>query len=198
MLTNRDRDILTWIQDYKAISVAQCTELFFNGNYEGCRRRLKQLEDMELLKSYITKYSKEKVYYQEKKMSEHDLNIYNFLKVIKKNGADIIKIQNQPQYMEGKIRPDAFIIFSYSGNVYFILLEVDLTHYTSNSKMQRYEELYKTFELQNECYGTFPIILIARPTLNGIRYNSKNFHVVYLDLTYSNIINLLLQNPTIL
>lgn len=198
MLTQRDREILTWIQDYKAISVAQCTELFFNGNYEGCRRRLKQLEDMELLKSYITKYSKEKVYYQDKKMSEHDLNVYNFLKVIKKNGGDIIKIQNQPQYMSGKIRPDAFIIFSYSGNVYFILLEVDITHYTSNSKMQKYEELYKTGELQNECCGTFPIVIIARPTTNDIRYNSRNFNVVYLDLSYYNIINLLLQNPTIL
>lgn len=198
MITQRDREILTWIQDYKSITVSQCTELFFNGNYEGCRRRLKQLEDVELLKSYITRYSKEKVYYQEKKISEHDLNVYNFLKVIKKNGADIIKVQNQPQYMEGAIRPDAFIIFSYNGNVYFILLEVDITHYTSNSKMQKYEELYKTGELQEQCYGTFPIVVIARPTLNGIRYNSSNFNVVYLDLYYSNIINLLLLNSSIL
>lgn len=198
MLTSRDREILTWIQDYKAITVAQCTEILFNGNYEGCRRRLKQLEDMELLKSYITRYSKEKVYYQEKKLSEHDLNIYNFLKVIKKNSGDIIKIQNQPQYMDGKIRPDAFVVFSYQGNVYFILLEVDLTHYTSNSKMQRYEELYKTGELQTQCYGTFPIIIITRPTMDGIRYNSSNFNVVYLDFYYSNISSLLFHNSSIL
>lgn len=198
MLTQRDREVLTWVQDYKAISVAQATQILFNGNYEGCRRRLKQLEDMELLKSYITRYSKEKVYYQEKRLSEHDLNVYNFLKVIKQNNGDIIKIQNQPQYMDGKIRPDAFVIFSYQGNVYFILLEVDLTHYTSNSKMQRYEELYKTGELQTQCYGTFPIIIIARPTMNGIRYNSSNFNVVYLDLYYSNIISLLFHNSSIL
>lgn len=197
MLTQRDRKVLTWIQDYKAISVAQCTELFFNGNYEGCRRRLKQLEDMELLKSYITKYSKEKVYYHDKKMSEHDLNVYNFLKVIKKNNGDIIEIQNQPQFLDGAIRPDAFIIFSYNKMVFFILLEVDLTHYTSNSKMQKYEEFYKTGELQDKCCGTFPIVVIARPT-NGIRYNSANFNVVYLDLFYSNILNLLLQNTTII
>ncbi len=198
MLTQRDREVLTWIQDYKAISVAQCSELFYKGNYEGCRRRLKQLEDMELLKSYITRYSKEKVYYQDKKMSEHDLNVYNFLKVIKKNGGNIISIQNQPRYMNDTIRPDAFIIFSYQNNVYFILLEVDLTHYTSNSKMQRYEELYKNGELQIQCYGTFPIVIIARPTMDGIRYNSSNFNVVYLDLYYSNIINLLFQNSSII
>lgn len=198
MLTSRDRQVLTWIQDYKAISVAQCTELFFTGNYEGCRRRLKQLEDMELLKSYITRYSKEKVYYQEKKLSEHDLNIYNFLKVIKKNGGEIIKIKTQPQYMDGKIRPDSFIIFLYNEMVYFILLEVDLTHYTSMSKMQKYEELYKSEELQEKCCNTFPIIVIARPTTNGIRYNSKNFHVIYLDLSYNNINNLLLQNSSII
>lgn len=196
MLTQRDREVLTWIQDYKAISVAQCTELYFGGNYEGCRRRLKQLEDMEFLKSYITRYSKEKVYYVDKKLSEHDLNIYNFLKVIKKHGGEIIKIKNQPQYLNGAIRPDSFIIFSYKDNVYFILLEVDLTHYTSMTKMQKYEELYKSGELQKDCYNTFPIIIIARPSLDGIRYNSNNFHTVYLDLSYNGINNLLLDNTS--
>lgn len=197
MLTQRDREVLTWIQDYKSITLSQCSYLYFNGNYEGCRRRLKQLEDMEILKSSQSILLKSKVYFQEKIVSEHDLFIYEFLKVIKLNGGEIIKFIKQPNYMDKKIRPDAFIIFSYNKNVYFIILEVDLTHYTSNIKMQRYEELYKSGELQKQCYGTFPIVVIARPT-TGIRYNSSNFPVVYLDLYYSNIINLLLQNSSIL
>ncbi|WP_026887745.1 hypothetical protein [Clostridium beijerinckii] len=197
MLTQRDRDILSWIQDYQSITLSQCTYLFFDGNYEGCRRRMKQLEDMELLKSIPNTLLKSKVYFQEKLISDHNLFVYEFFKVIKKNGGDIIKFQLQPQYMNKKIRPDAFVIFSYQGNVYFVLLEVDLTHYTSNSKMKKYEALYKTGELQTQCCKTFPIIVIARPT-EGIRYNSHNFNAVYLDLYYSNIINLLLQNPTIL
>lgn len=197
MITQRDKEILTWVQDYKSITLSQCTYLYFNGNYEGCRRRLKQLEDMNFLKSVPNSLLKSRVYFNEKLIKDHDLLIYEFLKVIKSNGGEIIKFQTQPNYMDKKIRPDAFIIFSYQSNVYFILLEVDLTHYTTNSKMKKYEELFKTGELQKECCGTFPIIVIARPT-EGIRYISYNFHTVYLDLYYSNIINLLLLNSSIL
>jgi hypothetical protein len=197
MLTQRDRDILTWIEDYKSITLSQCTYLFFNGCYEGCRRRLKQLEQNELLKNCPNSWLNSKVYYNNKLLSDHNLFIFEFLKVIKQHGGEIIKFKLQPQYLDKKIRPDAFIIFSYEGNVYFVLLEVDFTHYTSNIKMRRYEELYKTGELQEQCCNTFPIIVIARPT-QGIRYNSHNFNVVYLDLYYNNISTLLLHNSNIL
>lgn len=187
MLTERDRQVLRWIEDYKAISVPQATELFFNGIYESCRRRLKQLEDMELLKSYISQFSREKIYYQEKKLKDHELLVYDFLKVIKKEGAEIKSIKIQPQYLKGLIRSDAYIECIYEKNLYFIILEVDYTHYTSNIKMQLYEKLYKEGTLQKQCYGTFPIVIISRPTLNDVRYNSSNFDVIYTDLHYNNL-----------
>ncbi|NFN94551.1 hypothetical protein FDB28_10720 [Clostridium botulinum] len=182
MLTERDRRVLKWIEDYKAISVPQATELFFNGTYESCRRRLKQLEDMELLKSYISQFSREKVYYEEKRLKDHDLLVYDFLKVIKKRSGEIRQIKLQPQYLKGIIRPDAYIEFTLENNLYFIILEVDYTHYTSNIKMQLYEKLYREGTLQKQCYSTFSIVIISRPTLNYIRYNSSNFNVIYTDL----------------
>ncbi|KFX54662.1 hypothetical protein HYH39_00065 [Clostridium botulinum] len=187
MLTERDRQVLRWIETYKAISVTQATELFFNGTYESCRRRLKQLEDMELLKSYISQFSREKIYYQEKKLKDHELLVYDFLKVIKKEGAEIKTIKIQPQYLKGLIRPDAYIEFVYKNSLYFIILEVDYTHYTSNIKMQLYEKLYREGTLQKQCYGTFPIVIISRPSLNDVRYNSSNFDVIYTDLYYNNL-----------
>jgi hypothetical protein len=54
-----------------------------------------------------------------------------------------------------------------------------------------YEKLYKERDSYSEFLGTFPIIVIARPT-KGIRYNSLNFELVYTDLAYSNLNNLLL------
>ncbi|MCS6110355.1 hypothetical protein FDB55_06665 [Clostridium botulinum] len=187
MLTERDRQVLKWIEDYKSISVPQATELFFNGTYESCRRRLKQLEDMELLKSYISQFSREKVYYQEKKLKDHELLVYDFLKVVKKKGGEIRQIKLQPQYLKGLIRPDAYIEFTLENNLYFIILEVDYTHYTSNIKMQLYEKLYREGTLQKQCYGTFPIVIISRPSLNDVRYNSSNFDVIYTDLHYNNL-----------
>ncbi|AIY78637.1 replication-relaxation family protein [Clostridium botulinum 202F] len=187
MLTERDRQVLKWIEDYKAISVPQATELFFNGTYESCRRRLKQLEDMELLKSYISQFSREKIYYQEKKLKDHELLVYDFLKVVKKRGGEIRQIKLQPQYLKRLIRPDAYIEFTLENNLYFIILEVDYTHYTSNIKMQLYEKLYREGTLQKQCYGTFPIVIISRPSLNDVRYNSSNFDVIYTDLHYNNL-----------
>ena len=53
MLTERDRKILNFIENYKSISINQTANIFFNTSYEGARRRLKQLEEMKYIKSYI-------------------------------------------------------------------------------------------------------------------------------------------------
>ena len=107
--------------------------------------------------------------------------------------AKIRNIKIQPRYLNDGLRPDAFIEFQYENDVYFILLEIDYTHYTSNMKMQLYEMLYNRQELQKECYGTFPIVIITRPHLNCIRYNSNNFDIIYTDLKFSNLDRLLFQ-----
>lgn len=190
MLTKRDREILTFIEDYKSITLSQAQYIFFNGNYECARRRLKQLENMNFIKSLPNALLNSKTYFNAKLLKDHDLLTIEFIAAIKKIGANIIEFKTQPTYLDKKIRPDAKIVFEYNDNVYFILLEVDLHHYTSNSKMKRYEELYKTGELQEECCGTFPIIVISRPT-KGIRYNSNNFNTIYTDIYYNSLERLL-------
>lgn len=190
MLKERDRKVLSYIEDYKSISLNQITNIFFNGSYETARRRMKQLEEMGLVKSIRNNLLNNKVYYIEKISTDHNLLITEFLSIIKSHGGEIEEFKIQPQYMNGKIRPDAKIIFSYNNLVYFNLLEVDLTHYTSNSKMQKYESLYKTGEVQSDNYGAVPRIVIARPT-KGIRYNSRNFRVLYTDLYYNNFLDIL-------
>ncbi|NFR85642.1 hypothetical protein FDE85_02355, partial [Clostridium botulinum] len=129
MLTERDRQVLTWIENYKAITVSQASTLFFNNSYESARRRLKQLEQMELLESSISVVLNNKFYFDNKAISDHNLLILEFVKTIKKHGCELIDLKIQPSYLGDKIRPDAFIIFSYNNNVYFILLEVDYIHY---------------------------------------------------------------------
>lgn len=192
MITDRDKEILRWIEDYKAITLRQATELFFKGNYKGASRRMAQLEDMDILKSYTSKIKKEKVYYQEKKVNDHRLYIYDYLKELKRLGCELLDIKIEPSFLNGNIRPDAYVIFKYDRYKYLTLLEVDYTHYTDNIKLNTlYEKLYKERDSYKEFLGTFPIVVIARPT-KGIRYNSSNFEIVYTDLIYSNLNNLLL------
>ena len=190
MLTDRDKSIISWIQKYKSITVLQCTYIFFEGNYEGCRRRLEQLEDRKILKSYKNKFKNEKTYYIDKKLKEHELLVYDFIKEIYKRNGELLELKLQPRLLKDNIRPDAFIEFKLEDNIYFIFLEVDYTHYTDNIKLKLYEKLYKEGTVQDKCYGTFPILLIARPT-ESIRYNSSNFDLVYTDLEYKNLDRLL-------
>lgn len=193
MITDRDKEIIKWIEEYKAITLRQSTELFFKGNYKGASRRMAQLEEMGVLKSYISKAKKEKVYYQERKVNDHRLYIYDYLKELKRLRCDLIDIKIEPEYLKGLIRPDAYVLFRYEDYKYITLLEVDYTHYTSNIKMNTlYEKLYSERENYKDFFGTFPIVVIARST-KGIRYNSGNFEVIYTDLSYSNLEGLLLQ-----
>lgn len=89
MITDRDKEVLRWIENYKAITLRQATELFFKGNYKGASRRMGQLEDMEILKSYTSKSKSEKVYYQDKKVNDHRLYIYDYFKELKRLGCEL-------------------------------------------------------------------------------------------------------------
>lgn len=190
MLTKRDKRILRWMENFKALSIKQCSSIFFNNNYEGCRRRLKQLEKMELLKSYRSKLLG-KIYYKERRLKDHELLIYEFIKEIIVLGANIRKIKIQPQYLNGLIRPDAYVEFVYKENVYFIFLEVDYTHNTDKNKLDLYECLYRRGELQDKCYGTFPLLLVARPVVAAREYESNYLDVVFTDLEFGNVKELL-------
>lgn len=184
MLTEKDREILRHIEQYKAISINQASKLF-NRPYESVRRRLKQLEEQKVLKSYINALTKEKIYFAESKVSAHRLYVFDFYAELVKNGAKITKFKLEPKYVNDLIRADAFIEFQYQNSLYFIILEVDLNHFTSNSKMQIYEKLYREGTLQKECYGVFPTIVILKNNID-ITYKSKNFEVIYLDFTLNN------------
>lgn len=192
MITNRDKEVLRWIEDYKSITLKQATALFFNNNYKSASRRMAQLEEMEVLKSYISKAKSEKVYYQEKKVNDHRLYIYDYLKELKKLNCDLLDIKIEPSFLKGNIKPDAYVVFKYGEYKYITLLEVDYTHYTDNTKLNTlYEKLYIERDEYKEFMGTFPILVIARPT-KGIRYNSSNFCIIYTDLLYYNLKTLLL------
>lgn len=186
MLTDRDKDVLRHIEKYKVITIKQADVLFFR-NYKSAARRLLDLERAGVLKSYYSKVKNEKIYYIDKKVNEHRLYILDFLKFLKENNCEIVKVEIEPSYLKGNLRPDMFVEFNRDGYKYLILLEVDYTHYTDNSKMNTlYEQLYKEKEEYKEFLGTFPMVVISRPT-KGIRYNSSNFEVFYTSLDYSEL-----------
>jgi hypothetical protein len=175
-----DKDILIWLEKHKAITIKQCSLIFYEGEwrYDRARKKLKAMEEAEIIKSYQNSLTKEKVYFVEDKLSAHDIYIYDFYAKLAEYGSTDIKIKKFPRYLKGLIIPDALFEFDYDELTYFVLLEVDLTHFTSMSKFQLYEKLYRDGELKEICYGAFPQIVVMGVT--SIQYESKNFDIVYL------------------
>lgn len=184
MLMPRDKEILKFMEQHKAITIYQAYRMYFNHakfGYDRARVRLKQLEDFGLVRSYKNKLTDEKVYYTDDKVSSHDLYVNEFYSLLVYYGCTNIKVLRQPRYLKDLIRPDALFRFEYKGNLYFILLEVDFTHVTSVAKFQLYEKLYKIEELQKMCYGTFPLIVVISIDENPIKYESDSLDIVYLN-----------------
>lgn len=185
MLKQRDKDILRHLEQFKAISLKQADKLFFQ-NYKTASRRLLELEERELVKSYKNKVTDEKVYYIEDKLSAHDLLVMEFYTELIVQGAKVIKF-TKPHLLKDMIRPDAFIEFQHKGDLYFCFLEVDLTHFTSFSKLKLYEKLSKDGEIQKECYGVFPSIVILREHEHlDLKYVPENFEIIYMDFKLTN------------
>lgn len=192
MVTKRDKEILIWIQDYKAITINQAKVLFFNNSYDNARRRLRLLEQQGILNSYILRETKEKVYYIDKKISLHDIYVLDYIKKLKELGCRIVDIVIKPRYLNDSLIPDAFVKFAYNDDLYITFLEVDYKHTTEYLKFKSlYERLYREKDKHDEFLGTFPIVVVAN--LNAsIRYNSLNFSTVWTSLDYANLKDFLL------
>lgn len=179
MLMQRDKNILRYLEDYHAITISQCGQIFFNHSrhhYDLARKRLKKIEDMGLIRYYTNHVTNEKVYYLERKLPPHDIYLMNVYAALRHSRADIIEFVKECRFLEGKVRADAFFRFSYGGYERIMITEVDLTHSTDLSK---YEALYEAKELQRK-YGTFPLVVIIGDYCNR-KHKSENFDIVYLD-----------------
>lgn len=181
MLTSRDKEILRFIEEHKSLTIRQAQYLFFNGTYEGARRRLAELEKFGLLKSIISKGRSEKVYFSEKMLSDHDLYKADYVVSLKKMGFEILEFNTKPSYFNNQLKPDAFVMCKKEGYRYITFLEIDYTHYTSNTKLNTlYEKLAKE-QFQNGF-----ILVVARPT-KGLRYSPEQYDIIFTDLEFSNL-----------
>lgn len=195
-MNDKAKDILAFLEKYKAISVNQCMWMFFQDGdpsyrHDRSQKKLRQMENYELIKSYTNALNGQKIYYVDNKLSAHDLYVNDFFAKLAEMGCTDMRMETQPRFLKGMIRPDALIRVAFQGYVYFLLLEVDLTHFTGMSKMQEYERLFQTGEVQAKCYGKSPTIVIVG--VNTLQYQSKNLDVVYLPFDMNGIEKLFLK-----
>ncbi|WP_075810070.1 hypothetical protein [Clostridium perfringens] len=195
MITQRDYTILRHMEMFRAISLKNVAGIYFqkegykdkNYAYKCASRRMKALENMGIVLSYINSYTQEKIYYTEKKVSPHDLFIQDFWRKLLELDFNVLEFNTKVNLMKGQLKPDAFIEAEIEGIKANYFLEVDLNHYTNKEKIVRYEMFYKSDELKKLCENRKPCLVITRPTHRDIRYTSNIFDIVYTDLKYTNL-----------
>ena len=197
-LQSRDRQVLRFLEEHRAITTQQAINIFFKKDISAYRR-LNQLEEAGILESYMR--SKNKVYKlagETKELSEHDLLIYDFYSWIYSKGGEVLDFKKNPHYFKNALIPDGLFKFRlpYEGQTYtcYVLLEIDLNHYTEADKiMTLYPKLYREQILKEYCgLAEFPFVIIARAT-TGIRVQPKEIDIIYSDLKFTNLDRLLLS-----
>ncbi|WP_055070689.1 FtsK/SpoIIIE domain-containing protein [Clostridium massiliamazoniense] len=179
--TDRDKDILKFIENYGAITFKQAQVIFFSNLKQGsarasCSRVLKKLEEKGFIKSEIHKEMKEKVIYMVKSKSIHDLYIINAYTRIKELGAEVLEFKTEHHLLKGKLRPDAYIEFKLQDQLYKAYIECDLSHFTGEKKMQLYERLGEDF-----------VIIIGKE--DKLSCSSKKIKLIHTSVDFSNLRN---------
>ena len=181
-LQERDKKMIKFIESYGAITINQTNKIFYDANKkDACRKRLKKLSDAGAIQFADIKGSKEKQYYLENQKPKklHELYVIDCYCKLIELGANIIKFKTAHRLLEGKILPDAYIQYSYKGKAYKSYIEVDYTHYTSQTKIGYYENYMQ------ESKQKFNIIIAKE---DALKVKSKTIQLVHTDLNYSDLV----------
>lgn len=120
MLTPRDREIISFIDNIGYATIGNIADLFFSNNkfsYDLSRKRLKKIKEMgEYLKSFSNLESNETIYIpynsNKKKVSIHDVMVLNYVCKLKLLGCNIESIELEPIF--NNIKPDALVQFTFN------------------------------------------------------------------------------------
>lgn len=172
ILTERDNQIIDFLNQYKCATTSTISDLFFNGSRRPTTRRLKHLKEHGFIKSSQEFVSVEQVHYINKKPSQlkHSCICSQFVSKMKLEN-NIIK--EKIEFKIGNVRADILLITD-TPKIY--LIEV------CNTKpfdLNKYIKLKRSM-VWKDVFPVFPdIIVISDKTfkkskeLNIIHYNLK-------------------------
>lgn len=159
-LTNRDIEIISFIEKNSGATINQIAQLFFT-NYTTCSIRLKKLADNKFLKVAIQPHLGKKVYYKFKMPSFHALVINNIL-IENKDNIDFY----QREYKIKSFKIDCIIILK-TGKL--LVIEIDIYNKTKSNKIKNIIDI-----LNNANIGEFEIRIYGmrerKDKIKGVKY----------------------------
>lgn len=156
VLTERDSNIIEFLEQYKCATTSTISTIFFNGSSRPCNRRLQYLREHGFIKSSQEYVSVEKVHYINKKPTQlkHSCISSSLIAELIKLDCDILK--SKVEFKIGNVRSDLFIAINYKGNNYIYLVEVCNT---KKFDLKKYTKLYDS-NYWREYFPVFPKILV--------------------------------------
>lgn len=191
MITANDRKLLRHIDAYKFLTIKQAEYIAFptmKRGYEYARSRLQNLVTKEKrLKIIINSALKLKLFVdidsEIKSVSAHRIYLLDFYSNLIKSGVEVERFELEKQWLDGKIRSDAFCVYVYGGYRFRNLIEVN----TSQNKINlgRYDEARE--EILNKCGGKELPRIVLLDDRKHMHYDTNNFQVVRLDYNLKNL-----------
>lgn len=191
MITDRDREIINFIDKIGFSTINHIADLFFNGNnfsYDLARRRLKKIRDNgNYLRSVYCSEINKLIYIpiNSKKISVkiHDIKLVDYLIKLKKLGCNIKEFEMFPKF--NNVIPDMFVRFEFDGYEYYQMVEIQLRH--DNVDVNRLSKEENIRCILDRCDNTLPTLVIIQDT----RYDYSNldtpYDIVKINTDMSNI-----------
>lgn len=179
MITDRDREIINFIDKIGFSTINHIADLFFNGNnfsYDLARRRLKKIRDNgNYLRSVYCSEINKLIYIpiNSKKTSVkiHDIKLVDYLIKLKKLGCNIKEFEMFPKF--NNVIPDMFVRFEFDGYEYYQIVEIQLRH--DNVDVNRLSKEENIRCILDRCDNTLPTLVIIQDT----RYDYSNLDTPY-------------------
>lgn len=189
MITDRDREIINFIDKIGFATINHIADLFFNCNtfaYDLARRRLKKIkENGNYLRSVYCSEINKLIYtpYDSKKINIkiHDIKLIDYLIKLKKLGCDIKEFELFPHF--NNIVPDMYLKFVFDGYEYYQLIEVQLRHDNVNLDRFMVEDNIKS--ILTRCNNTLPTIVIVQDS--RYIYENSYYDIIKLNTNLNDI-----------
>lgn len=197
IITERDRNIINYIERVEYATTKNIAEIFFNNGsknyYIVALRRLNKLVEYGKINSMSANIRKNgrpmTLYFIYKKPKnnnlKHALALADLSAELSKNEVDIISIEREV-YITEKIRCDAIYKVNYNDKKRLFVVEFDITKKFNTTK---YEYLKKSNEWK-DYFKKFPRIVSVS---DDKPYDSREVKIIHLNSSLDNI-NILLKD----
>jgi hypothetical protein len=198
MLTPRDREIISFIDNIGYATISNIADMYFSQNkfsYDLARKRLKKIKDMgEYIKCFQNQETNETIYVpynsSKKKLSIHDVMVLNYACKLKLLGCNVDNIELEPIFCN--IKPDALIQFTFNGYRFHQLIEMQIRHNLID--IDRYNKQGVMESIMDKTNETVPKLIIIQDTkINYADNNTTCMDIVQMDTSMKDIAKVIMD-----